>query len=84
MQITFKLYAGLAQYLPDEASNNRVDIDILETESINGIMNRLNVPLEKVHLVLINGVYVQPQHRDEAQVFKDGDTLAVWPPVAGG
>ncbi len=35
------------------------------------------------HLVLLNGVYLTPEQREQA-TFKEGDTLAVWPPVAGG
>ena len=27
--------------------------------------------------------YIEPEYRDEA-IFKDGDVLAIWPPVAGG
>ena len=36
-----------------------------------------------VHLVLVNGVYVPPEQRAE-RVLKDGDVLAIWPPIAGG
>jgi molybdopterin converting factor small subunit len=32
---------------------------------------------------VLNGVYVHPSERDQA-ILRDGDTLAVWPPVAGG
>jgi molybdopterin converting factor small subunit len=35
------------------------------------------------HLVLLNGVYLSLTEREKA-LFKDGDTLSVWPPVAGG
>ena len=36
-----------------------------------------------VFLVLINGVFVAPQERNKP-LLRDGDTLAIWPPVAGG
>jgi molybdopterin converting factor small subunit len=41
------------------------------------------VPRKLSHLVLVNGVYAHPDERDTA-ILKDGDTLAIWPPVAGG
>ena len=47
------------------------------------MIDRYNVPREMAHLVLLNGVYIKPEDRDKA-VFNDGDTLAIWPPVAGG
>jgi sulfur carrier protein ThiS len=36
-----------------------------------------------VHLVLVDGHFV---HRDDraTRALKDGETLAIWPPVAGG
>jgi molybdopterin converting factor small subunit len=33
--------------------------------------------------VLLNGVYLDTDERGTTN-FSDGDTLAVWPPVAGG
>ena len=39
--------------------------------------------MKLVHLVLVNGVYVQPEER-ASRVLKDGDVLAIWPPIAGG
>lgn len=84
MQITFKLYATLATYLPEEAKNHQINIDISDSDTANDILTRFNVPLEKAHLVLRNGVYVQPQQRNETNFLQNGDTLAVWPPVAGG
>ena len=84
MQIIFKLYAGLAQYLPEDASRHSVEIAIDNNETVNGLLTRYNVPLEQAHLVLRNGIYVQPEEREQSNFFNEGDTLAVWPPVAGG
>ncbi|MGB9149478.1 MAG: MoaD/ThiS family protein, partial [Burkholderiales bacterium] len=38
---------------------------------------------EWVHLVLLNGVYVYPPERQTTRL-RDGDALAIWPPIAGG
>ena len=43
----------------------------------------LNVPPESCHLVVLNGLFVAPEQRTTTKL-SDGDTLAVWPPVAGG
>ena len=47
------------------------------------VIQRYNVPLEQVHLVLLNGVYQDAEARVE-RVLQDGDTVAIWPAVAGG
>lgn len=83
MTITFKLYASLGEYLPEQAIDNQIQLAITETTTVNELIDRYNVPRELAHLVLINGVFIQPEDRDK-HTFNDGDTLAIWPPVAGG
>lgn len=83
MKITFKLFASLARHLPAGAVRNIVDIDVDATASIHDVLDRFHVPRAEAHLVLINGVYIEPEDRDRA-LFQEGDALAVWPPVAGG
>ena len=83
MQITLKLYATLSEYLPAGSKKHRIALDISHEETVYAILARCHVPKEKAHLVLLNGVYLTPEQRD-LPTFKEGDTLAVWPPVAGG
>lgn len=83
MKITFKLFAGLDEYLPQGAVDNAIEIDVPEDASLNFIIDRYHVPRERTHLVLVNGVYSVESDRDRC-VLKEGDTLAIWPPVAGG
>ena len=82
MQITFKLFATLMGYLPEGAVKNAITLEVDETTSANQLLNQYNVPMSKVHLVLINGVYINAEERDKPLL--PGDTLAIWPPVAGG
>jgi molybdopterin synthase sulfur carrier subunit len=83
MEITLKLYAGLSQYLPEDSEKHHVRLDISSSDSAFSIFEKFNVPKESAHLVLLNGVYLEPEERAKPN-FKEGDTLAVWPPVAGG
>jgi molybdopterin converting factor small subunit len=83
MEITLKLYASLSQYLPETSVKHATRIDISPSDNTFTLLDRLNVPNEEVHLVLLNGVYLHPEERKNLN-FSDGDTLAIWPPVAGG
>ncbi|WP_119353910.1 sulfur carrier protein ThiS [Azohydromonas sediminis] len=84
MQITFKLYASLAQYLPPEArSGNQVVLDVAPGATIAQVIEPFALPMKLVHLVLINGVYVPPEER-ATRTLAEGDVLAIWPPIAGG
>ena len=84
MRITFKLYASLTQYLPADARrSNQILLDIAEGDPIAKIIEPFGLPEKLVHLVLVNGVYVPPEQR-LSFVPKEGDVLAIWPPIGGG
>ncbi|MBN8509394.1 MAG: MoaD/ThiS family protein [Burkholderiales bacterium] len=84
MQITFKLYAGLTQYLPHEARvGNAMPLELPEGTTVLQAMQPFNLPMKIVKLVLVNGVYIAPEQW-ATQPLKEGDVLAIWPPVAGG
>jgi molybdopterin converting factor small subunit len=82
--LTIKLYAGLEHHLPEGAKDNAAIVTIADQASVNDIIRLCNVPMDQAHLVLRNGAYVHPAQRDMSNFFTDGDTLAIWPPVAGG
>ena len=83
MQITIKLYAMLSEYLPTGAVKNVGTLQIEENTTVGAVVKQLQLPRELVHLVLLNGVYVAPDNHFETRL-QEADTLAIWPPVAGG
>lgn len=83
MDVTIKLYASLGIYLPDHAVKNEAVVTVDDGTSVEALIDRYNVPREERHLVLLNGVFQPPNLRDTA-LLKEGDAVAVWPPVAGG
>ena len=83
MHVQLELYASLMQYLPPEADKHRVRVPLDGETTAHALLDRYGVPREKAHLVLRNGVFLHAAERDD-QPLEDGDTVAVWPPVAGG
>ena len=83
MKLTFKLYASLTQLLPAAAADHAIDIEVEAGDSVFDVIDRFKVPRGSAHLVLINGVFLAPEERDKP-LLTEGDTLAIWPPVAGG
>ena len=84
MNITFKLFASLTDYLPaDRRTSNEMRLEVAEDASISQIIEPFGLPPKLVHLVLLNGKYIEPEKR-MTQTLTEGDALAIWPPIAGG
>lgn len=84
MRITFKLFATLQDYLPPEGKKtNALTLELVEGTTVEHLVTRFSLPQKLVHLVLIDGNFVPPAER-AGRVLRDGETLAIWPPVAGG
>ena len=84
MQITFKLYARLGDFLPPaHRHGNQMPLHVAEGATIAQVIEPFQLPMKMVHLVLINGHYIAPEAR-AARALVEGDVLAIWPPIAGG
>ena len=83
MKIKFKLYATLQDYLPQGAVANQIELEVPSGITPAELARKYNLPPRLTHLVLINGVYIQPEQRDKHPLV-EGDVLAIWPPIAGG
>jgi len=83
MNVHLKLYATLGKYLPPGAKRNEIELKVADSTSVLDLLTSHNVPMETCHLILINGVFSPPANAANAKL-KDGDAVAVWPPVAGG
>lgn len=83
MRITLKLYATLTDYLPAHRTGNKVEVDLADGTSVQAALDGFSLPPKLTHLVLVDGNYVAPDDR-AGRILKDGEVLAVWPPVAGG
>jgi len=74
MKITVKLFATLREMGEKEAIHN-IDAGTIPKDIIEG----LGIPLKDVAIIMVNGRRVS-----EGTELKDGDVLAIFPPVGGG
>lgn len=73
--IQLKLFAGLAPFTPEDADRVPIEPGV----SVEGLLQRLNIPSVKAHLIFINGVKRSLDAR-----LDGGERVGIFPPVAGG
>ena len=83
MHIRLKLFASLADHLPPGARRNEARIEVPDGASVQDVVERLGIPDEQAHLVIVNGLFIPCSLRERERLY-DGDTVAIWPPVARG
>ena len=74
MKITVKLFATLRDFGPKIQ-----EMSVSENSTIEKVVRSLNLPEEIPLLTIVNGVHTDPKEK-----FKEGDVLALFPPVGGG
>ncbi len=78
MKVEVKLFATLRNHLKDNKSGVCM-LEFAGTASVQEAIDLMELPEEIPRIVLVNGVQ---KGFDEA--LSDGDTLSIFPPVAGG
>lgn len=77
MSVTVGLHGHLSWYT--EQRRARVELPVRPGTPVREIMELLNVPRAEVHLVAINGRQVSVE-----DTVSDGDTVDLFPVIAGG
>jgi sulfur carrier protein ThiS len=84
VRFTLKLFATLQDYLPQEArKTNALPLELGEGTTVQQVIEKFGLPQKLCHLVLIDGTFIPPATR-ASRALKEGETLAIWPPIAGG
>ena len=74
MKVKVKLFAVLRQFGPDEQV-----VELSEGTTIDDVIRSFKFPGTIRLLRIVNG-----EHKPADHVLKDGDDLALFPPIAGG
>ena len=77
MKVNLKLFAGLRQYAQSEDGTSV--IELAQGATIADALAHIGVPLDKPRITLLNA-----RHAELDTPLNDGDTLSLFPPVAGG
>ena len=75
MQVQVRLFATFRT-----GRFSRKTMDLAEGTTLAAVINEVGIPLDEVHLPLVNGTY---QYSLDV-VLKDGDVVSAFPKVGGG
>jgi molybdopterin converting factor small subunit len=75
IHVELRLFASLGHLAPPRADR----YPVTEGQTVKGLLEALNVPIDEVQLVFINGV-----KQDMTSTLKDGDRIGIFPPIGGG
>ncbi|MBC7266741.1 MAG: MoaD/ThiS family protein [Coriobacteriia bacterium] len=78
MRVELALFASLRRYLPEGETGHERTIDLPDGTTVGQVIAMLGLP-DEPRVVFVNG-----RHAPDDHVLRDGDRLAVFPPVAGG
>ena len=84
MQIELKMFMKFKEYLPKNSENGRTLLGIKEGSTFKDLMQMLGMPNEEDKIIVINGISFKPSEMLNARKMGEGDTVALFPPIAGG
>lgn len=80
MEVKLRLFATLRKKLPPGSKAGKAVLTLHQDATIRDVIQQLDIPEDLAQMVLVNG----EQTREFDQVLADGDSLSIFPPVAGG
>lgn len=84
VNIEVGLFMDFTKYFPAEASNGKVTISLENGSTVKDLLTILGIPINEPKLVVINGVSQGISDKMNTRELKEGDVVAVFPPVGGG
>jgi molybdopterin converting factor small subunit len=84
MNVEVRLFINFRAYLPPHANNGKAIIAIRDGATLLDLYRQLGLPLEEPKIVVLNGISQGTTEEVNTHVLKDGDIVAVFPPIGGG
>jgi sulfur carrier protein len=79
MKIKLKLFATFREYLPESNDGHSCMLELSDSTTVDSVLDLMKLPKDIPKIILINGL-----QKTASEILNDGDTLSVFPPIAGG
>ncbi len=77
--VAVSVYAGLRKYCTQKGAGDSMQLSVPEGTTIDSLVRILGIPAFETKQVYVNSLL-----QEGAYVLKDGERVAVFPPIAGG
>ena len=84
MQIELKLFMRFKEFLPEGGENGIAQYEIKDGSTFKDLLNDIGMPIEEDKIIVINGISHKQGEEANALLLKENDTVAIFPPIAGG
>ena len=79
MKVYLRLFGTYRKYLPTSAQGSTCNLEVPVGTRIEGLQAQIPIPSDENLVILING-----RSPRAGQVLEEGDTIAIFPAMAGG
>jgi len=79
MTVRVKLHAILRKFLPPDAQDNMVVIELTDGATVSDAIARLGIPSDHASMLVSGDDYLKPE-----TPLRDGQEVSIFPPLAGG
>jgi len=77
--IEVALFATLRKYHPAGSDKGPVWMDVPEGTTVGGLLDILGIPAQQAKMAFISS-----RQGEDDRVIRDGERVAIFPPIAGG
>lgn len=79
MKIEMILYASLGKLSPGKSAGESFTVDLEDEATVQDALKKVGIDPKSSLIIFVNG-----RHSKFDGVLKEGDRLAIFPPIAGG
>ena len=84
MNIEVRTFINFKSYMPPDAKDGKAVLSIKDGSSFSDLLNELGIPIEEPRIVVLNGVSQGTSSEINTYTIKEGDIIAIFPPLGGG
>ena len=84
VEIELKMFMKFKRYLPEGALDGKARMNLSDGATFEDLLNTIGMPIEEDKIIVINGISHKQGNAVNAQILNEGDTVAIFPPIAGG